>query len=220
MDATFIWAHLHNLRMVLVFLLLLPLLSACVSQTAQKNDQTQPFNFRDLGKSDIDLVVETHQREVFRHLRLLMEKLYRRNPRELKKNGEHSMEEKIELVFGKNRNWRSEELQGKTGTDVIHVAFHNGYRGDRVLAFSVGLTSMLYAAYNNQSEFFIIDEVDPQKLYNSARNVEIAVWKLGNDRNPRGRPYLLSNSLPGESRNLSFERLFGKIIGLQDTLAR
>lgn len=31
--------------------------------------------------------------------------------------------------------------------------------------------------------------------------------------------YLCSNSLPGEVANLSYERIFGKLIALQDTMA-
>jgi len=69
-------------------------------------------------------------------------------------------------------------------------------------------------------EFFVIDELDPQKLYNSARNVEIAVWKLSNDRDANGQLFLLSNSALDEPRNLSFERLFGKVIAHQDMMAR
>ena len=75
------------------------------------------------------------------------------------------------------------------------------------------------AAYDNRHEFFVTDQLDPQKLYNSARNVEIAAWKLANDRDPAGQLYLLSNSMDEAVANISYERLVGKIIGRQDMMA-
>ena len=61
--------------------------------------------------------------------------------------------------------------------------------------------------------------LDPQKLHYLARNYEIAFWKLEHDHDPRGRLYLFSNSLEG-SGDLSFERLAGKLIALQDYMAQ
>ena len=45
-----------------------------------------------LAKTDIDRVVEAHRRDVFASLKLLAEKLYRRNPREWKKGGHASQD--------------------------------------------------------------------------------------------------------------------------------
>lgn len=103
--------------------------------------------------------------------------------------------------------------------DAIRLAFEQTFEGDRVFAFILGLTSMIMAAYGDKTEFYMLDKVDPQKLYNSARNVEIAVWKLGHDLDIGGQLYLYTNSLPGEVVNLSYERLFGKIIATQDNIA-
>jgi hypothetical protein len=89
-----------------------------------------------------------------------------------------------------------------------------------VLAFIAGLSTMIMAAYNDKAEFYVLDELNPQKLYNSARNIEIAVWKLSTTRDGRGELFLLSNENEGANRNLSFEREFGKLIAQQDTLAR
>jgi hypothetical protein len=80
---------------------------------------------------------------------------------------------------------------------------------------------MLNAAFEEKTEFFLLDELDPQKLYNSARNLEIAAWKLANARDAGGVPLLLSNEMAqgGQPANLSFEREFGKMIGNLDLLA-
>ncbi len=78
---------------------------------------------------------------------------------------------------------------------------------------------MVMAAYEYKTDFYLLDTVDEQKLYNSARNIEIAVWKLGHDVNTNGELFLYTNSLSGEPVNLSYERLFGKLIATQDNLA-
>ena len=80
------------------------------------------------------------------------------------------------------------------------------------------LTTMLMASYNHKTEFFLPDELSAQKLYNSARNIEAAVWKLSNAKLGSGR-FLISNSMDGDVQNLSFEREFGKLIAQQDLLA-
>ena len=57
---------------------------------------------------------------------------------------------------------------------------------DRVFAFGVGIGSMIPLAYNDKSKFYITDSLDAQRLYNTARNLEIAAWKLANARGPNG----------------------------------
>ena len=57
----------------------------------------------------------------------------------------------------------------------MRLAFEESYEGDRVLALIEGLRGMVLDAYNGQQEFYLLDELDPQKLYNAARNIEIAV---------------------------------------------
>jgi hypothetical protein len=78
---------------------------------------------------------------------------------------------------------------------------------------------MLMASYDHKTDFFLTDNLSAQKLYNSARNLEVAVWKLSNAKQPSGAALLISNSMDGEVANLSFEREFGKLIAQQDLLA-
>lgn len=177
-----------------------------------------PFRLDSVAKSDVDTITEIHQQEALRHLRILAEKLYRRNPREWRKSGQTGVEQAVARLFEPGQDFP--ELRGARGVDSVRLAFREDYRGDRVLAFVAGLSQMIIAAYNGKTEFFILDELDPQKLYNSARNVEIAAWKLSNARDSRGALYLLSNEGAGPVPNLSFEREFGKIIAEQDTMAK
>lgn len=100
------------------------------------------------------------------------------------------------------------------------LAFRADFAGDRVFAFTVGLASMLYQAYGGKEEFYLFDTIEPQSIYNAARNVEVAAWRLSNGRDAAGALQLLSNEPAGDPPNLSFEREFGKLIALQDVLAR
>lgn len=205
----------------LVLLLFLPALAACATyRTAPPKPAGTLFHPSQLVKTDLDRVAEAHQREIFMNLRLLTEKLYRRNPRELKKSGQANIEAGLKRIFERRHEWRFAELKGARGTQAIHLAFREDYSGDRVLAFVAGLGSMIQTAFNDKTEFFVLDDLEPQGLYNAARNVEIAVWKLSNTHDAQGEPLLLSNEASGPVRNLSFEREFGKVIGSLDVLSK
>lgn len=196
-------------------------LAACASQrTAPAKPAGTLFHPSQLAKTDLDRVAEAHQREIFMNLRLLTEKLYRRNPRELKKSGQTNIGTALARIFDRRHEWRFAELKGTRGAQAIHLAFREDYSGDRVLAFVAGLGGMIQSAFNDKTEFFLLDDLEPQGLYNAARNVEIAVWKLSNTYDPQGAPLLLSNETTGSVRNLSFEREFGKVIGSLDVLSK
>lgn len=178
------------------------------------------FKLVDVAKSDIDLAAEVNARESLGSARLLMEKLYRRNPRELRKGGYANIEAALDRAFDPHYEFRFAELGNVRGTDAILLALKADYSGDRVFAFGVGLASMILLSYNGKTTFYLTDSLDPQKLYNSARNVEIAAWKLANARDARGDLFILSNEIAPEVRNLSFEREFGKMIAYQDVMAQ
>jgi hypothetical protein len=178
------------------------------------------FGTADLIKSDIDIIAEVHLRESLASTRLLMEKLYRRNPREWRKGGYASLDAAVEHAFEPRMAFAFPELAQTRGTEAILLALKPEYAGDRVFAFGVGLASMILLAYGNKTEFYLTDTLDPQKLYNASRNVEIAAWKLANARDARGELLLFSNEIAPDTRNLSFEREIGKIIAYQDTMAQ
>ncbi|MFZ5557648.1 MAG: hypothetical protein ACOZDY_13160 [Pseudomonadota bacterium] len=163
------------------------------------------------------MVAELHVRESL--ATLLTVKLYKRNPREWRRGGQPSLEAAVARIFDTDTPWSFPELGGKQGTDAIHLAFREDFQGDRVLAFMGGLARMVLAAYNDKTEFYLTDELEPQKLHNAARNVERAAWKMSNARNAGGRLFLVSNELDWNNRNLSFEREFGRLIGQLDVLS-
>lgn len=209
------------MRNRIVGLCALLLLTACAVQgTSPARHGKSEFTASQLVKSDIDRVAEVHQREIFLNLRLLAEKLYRRNPRELKKSDRSTVSAGVARIFVLQHQWRFPELHNKRGAQAIHLAFQEDYQGDRVLALVAGLGSMIQRAFNDKAEFFILDDLDAQALYNAARNVEIAVWKLSNSRTSQGELFLLTNEASGSVPNLSFEREFGKIINSLDVLSK
>lgn len=178
-----------------------------------------PFTARDLFKSDIDAIAEVHLRESIASAKLLTEKLYRRNPRELRKSGDATPEAAVARAFDPRHAWRFAELSNQRGIAALQLAFRPDFAGDRVFAFGVGLGSMISQAYDDKTQFYLTDRLDAQRLYNSARNVEIAAWKLANARAPNGEPLLLSNEISGAAPNLSFEREIGKLVAYQDAIA-
>ena len=203
------------------------LLAACAATEPVKNGKSvkpipQQGDRSSLGqfaKSDFDHLADVEMRENTQSLRVLMVKLYKRNPRELRKSTADSAEEMAKSVFENKRDWRFNEISEAQGTDAIQQALRPDYPGDRVLSLIVGLQTMLIKAHGGKTEFYFTDSIEPQNVYNAARNVEIAVWKLSNARDDTGQFYLLTNELNGSERNLSFEREFGKIIGSLDLFA-
>jgi len=154
-------------------------------------------------------------------LRNLMLKLYKRNPHELAKSTADNAEKMVEWVFEgeAQHHWQFKEIGNKQGTDAIFLAFDADYQNDRVLPFIVGLQTMLAKAHGNKIDFYLTDKIEPQSLYNVARNIEIAAWKLSTARDADGNLYLLTNEINDKDRNLSFEREFGKMIGRTDLYA-
>lgn len=199
------------------------LLGACASVPQGKEkpvpEQSDRSTLNQLGKSDFDRMADVEMRENTESLKTLMIKLYKRNPQELKKTTSSPLEKMVDWVFDGNHNWQFESIQKKQGTDAIFLAFNPEYDGDRVLPFIVGLQTMMITAHGGKTDFYLQDSVDPQKVYNAARNVEIAAWKLSNARDADGKLYLLTNEIIETERNLSFEREFGKIVGRTDLFA-
>jgi hypothetical protein len=177
------------------------------------------FRASDVAKADIDVAAEAHAQECLASARLLMEKLYRRNPREWRKGNFPDMDAAIARAFDPRMQFRFPELGNAQGTDAISLALKPEYQGDRVFAFGVGLAGMIFVSYNSKTEFYLTDSLDAQRLYNSARNIEIAAWKLANGRDQRGNLLILSNEASGVA-NLSFEREIGKMIAYQDVMAQ
>ena len=191
-------------------LIALPVLSGCAG-----NERV----FKNLAKTEIDFIADAHLREMNRLMQNLLVKLYKRNPRELQKSFGSSVEQRQQQIFAAPGRLIFAELDNRQGTDALELAFRADFAGDRVFAVMVGLTGMVRGSYNWQDEQFLFDSLDPQQLFDCARNLEILAWRLSNRRDAKGNLLLLTNSQAGEVENLSFERLYGKMIAVQDMLA-
>lgn len=208
---------------LLVCLLCLGLLT-CVNSPLEKkavSGQDERNTWQHLAKGNLDRMADVEIRENIDSLKRLMVKLYKRNPRELRKSTSESGEKFMRWVFNaeEQHHYQFELLDNKQGTDALYLALNADYGGDRVLALIIGLHTMLLKAHGGKTDFYFTDSIDPQSLYNIARNFEIAAWKLGQARDKNGQLLLISNELLGDENNLSFEREFGKIIGRLDLIA-
>lgn len=209
---------------LLACLLIPALLAACGGQPIQRKDGTssvRSFSVKELAKGDVDTVVEIHQREIIGILKTLTLKLYRRNPNEWRKSGFASADLAAAALFKPLDNWQTLPQKNLPWETVLLDPWRADFTGDRVKALMDGLLVMHMAAFNHRTEFYLLTEVDAQKLYNAARNTEAVVWKLSNAKNAQSEQILQTNSMePGSIANLSFEREFGKLIGIQDALAK
>lgn len=198
-------------------------LAACADAPIQRKDGSyskREFSVARMAKGDIDEVVEAHQRAMLASLKALALKFYKRNPREYRKDGHATPEAAVARLFEPLTNWEQATERLLDWESRLRDAWRADYAGDRVAALMQGLVRMGMASYGDRTEFYMLSQVDPQKFYNSARNIEAVAWKVANARDSAGELVLVSNSMvPGQDQNLSFEREFGKLIATQDTLA-
>lgn len=192
-----------------LFISTLLILAGCASE---------PFEVSDLAKSDIDLVADAYVLEQEELLQSLMIKLYKRNPGELRKAEGETVASRIRELFGESADNAFAELGEKSSIEAITLAFDEQYQNDRVFALMAGLTSMIRRSWNDQREFFIMDSLDEQKLYDSARNIEATSWRLRSRIQDNGQPYLLAHG-SGKDVNFEFARIFAKLTAHQDMMA-
>ena len=189
------------------------LITGCASEGDVKG---RDFELSSVLKNDIDLVSETHQTVVRKSLLELAVKLYKRNPDQWRKSGHTSLAEAI----AKLKQYPYKSIENKDSIACIRLTFDESYQGDRVKTFIAGLQTMIMRAYDDHQTFYMHNMLEAQKLYDSARNLELAAWLLRSKRKQDGTPFLYSTGGDGDALNLSFERLFGKMINAQDMLAQ
>lgn len=199
------------------------LLLGCQGQAPRDASVRQTgFRIDDLAKTDIDLVAETTVRQSLDYLQQLAAKLYKRNPAQLRRaRYAGDADAAARRLMGVPGKAMRAPWQGRRSADLINLGFEEDYRGDRVATLIYGLRTMLADAYGGERGFYLSHEYDPQKIYYLARNLEIADWRMRNSRDAQGRLYLLSVGLDANGVvNASFERLVGKLVGLQDHFAQ
>jgi hypothetical protein len=189
--------------------LLAAVLSGCMSSPApgKGGPKSEDMSADQFGQTDFNRTVTLEVRDNLASLYVLLDKLYRRNPREWRKSG--APEVRIP----------PKDLAGLRDIQILAVSLDPNYSGDRVGAFIYGLADTIIAAHNGKTRLYATDALDGQRVYNAARNVEAAAWLLASRRNTQGEPLLLANEMSQNATNLSFEREFGAIIGRLDLIA-
>lgn len=201
--------------------LLAPLaLTGCSS--FRSTERAEPYGNQEWLQSATNRIANLSLRDNLQSVRRVQTTLYRRNPREWRKSAA-SMEEATQ------RTWDAvlqgtplPELRGATGIDAIRLAFETGpqaYQGDRVAALVVGLASMLKQANGNTWDQTMIDGVDAENSYRTARNFEISLWLISSKTGPDGQPLLLATEISERGRNLVADRELSKVVARLDLLA-
>ena len=167
---------------LLAFLLTLSLLAACSGQPIQRKDGSsnavRNFSVKDLAKGDVDDVIEIHQKEILGSLKTLTLKLYRRNPNEWRKSGFTNADDATTELFKPLPLWQESTQKDQRWEAPLRDLWLENFTGDRVKALMNGLLIMHMAAFNHRTEFYLLTEMDAQKLYNAARCVFHANWTL------------------------------------------
>lgn len=204
------------------FLALLALACAGCKSTPPVNGHVVPeakLTKGQLVQSDPNRMANLEIRNNLDALYLLMDKLYKRNPSEWKKSGMASRESAEARVRDAIDRYTLLPGLAVRGIKAMELALDPNFKGDRVGTLIYGIGDMLITAHGGKRELYLIDGLDAQRVYNAARNVEIAMWLLAQRKDNAGHPLLLSNALSEQGQNLSFERLFGTIIGRTDLVA-
>ena len=202
------------------YLFLLVFITSCSSnQIKSPTSQYDKSSVNQFAKTDFDRMADLEIRENMESLKILALKFYKRNPSQLKKSTQDNAEKMVNWIFHGDHNNEFEQLQNKKDIECLNLVFDESFNGDRVLALMTGLKTMLLKSHGNKIDFYLFDKLDPQNIYNVARNIEVVVWKLSTKKMVNGEPFLISNSISGNEQNLSFEREFGKIIGRSDYFA-
>ena len=197
------------------------MITGCANNTLKNKNTTQydKSSVSQFGKTDFDRMADYEIRENIESLKILMVKFYKKNPKELRKTSSDNAEIVTNWVFNAKHDWKFKSINFAQETKALNQAFDESFEGDRVLSLITGLYTMIKKAHGDKIEFFMFDSLNAQSIYNSARNIEIILWKLSTKRNVAGQLFLQSNEMNEKKSNLSFEREFGKIIGRIDYFA-
>tara|TARA_B100000767_G_scaffold223543_1_gene212478 strand:+ start:623 stop:1300 length:678 start_codon:yes stop_codon:yes gene_type:complete len=176
---------------------------------------------KNIAKTDIDIITEIHAANAKDYLEDLVIKLYKLNPVYIKKNENYNSVSQVIIDIFKEVDTNKVDKTGKKNIELILKGFDKEFNGDRVYYMCKGLYGMINASYNYKNKFYLTDpKIDAQKLMNTAINIETLVWRLSNTKDNDNTLMIKTNNINKNKINLSFERLFGKLINNQENMAR
>jgi len=196
-------------------------LAGCASVSDKAGGpQTESMSADQLVQTDFNRVVTVAMRDNLASLDRLAGKLYRRNPREWRKAGWPNDEAaRADLRQAIEQQRPPAGMRDLHDVRLLAAAFNADYQGDRVAALVYGMADTMVAAHDGKTRFYVTSSLDAQRIYNAARNIEIAAWLLNSRKAPDGQPLLYANEMSTEHSNLSFEREFGALIARLDLVA-
>ncbi|MBT7542888.1 MAG: hypothetical protein HN613_02370 [Gammaproteobacteria bacterium] len=173
-----------------------------------------------IAKTDIDIVTEIHARNAKEYIEELVIKLYKINPVYIQNNKEFNNVSEVIIDIFKDVNKNKIDKTGKENIDFILKGFSDEFDGDRIYYITKGLFGMINASYNYKKKFYITDKIlNSQKLMNTSTNIKTLVWRLSNTKGKNNVILIKTNNIANNNINLSFERLFGKLINNQENMA-
>lgn len=174
-------------------------------------------------QTDFNRTVTFEVRDNLDSLYNLLDKLYRRNPREWRKTGvsdQVAAVARVKHAIQERGGGEGARPAGLRDIRILAVSLDSDYSGDRVGAFIYGLADTLIAAHNGKTHLYATDVLDGRRAYNTARNVEATAWLAGIAPQPPGCAAVAGQRDISTCRhNPSFEREFGAIIGRLDLIA-
>ena len=196
------------------FFLILSLFLIGCNSSLERKDSTQydKGSLNQLTKTDFDRMADYEIKENTESLKILALKFYKRNPAELRKTTSDSPEVTVNWLFTSQHNWKFKEINDAQGIEALNQVFDENFKGDRVLSLITGLYTMLIIAHDNQKEFDMFDSLDPQLIYNAARNVEVIVWRLSTKKKKNGELFLVTNEINVIFKTYHLKESLGKLL--------
>lgn len=207
-------------------ILTLCLIAACqtnisdadLSQQEITSDHSN-INAGELLQTDANRMTTIAMRNNLHSLYVLLEKLYKRNPKEWRKTA-NSLDEANKIVFDAILNDKPfGGLNNNNGIEAFYIALDPTYKGDRAGALIYATATMIIVAHGGHSKFYISDVVNPTYVFNAARNIEVAQWLLKQRKDNNGNPLLLSNEISVTDYNISFAIEFAKVVARLDLVS-
>jgi len=177
--------------------------------------------FTNIAKTDVDIITEIHVSNANNYIEDLIIKLYKMNPKYISKNKEFDTVSSVIIDIFKEVDKSKLDRTGQENINLILKGFSKDFNGDRIYLICKGLYGMINASYNYKRKFYLTDpKLDAQKIMNTAINIETLVWRLSNEKENNILLIKTNNIDDNKNINLSFERLFGKLINNQENMAK
>lgn len=170
-----ITAHIRGQRWLIACMTLLFVTGCSQQQGRDVISQFREGKPQEFLQTSVDRMATLTMRDNLDSLYLLMNKLYLRNPDELKKSGfldARIAEKQVRMAIEQQQPLPA--LGGRKDLAALSYAMSPEFLGDRVGAFIYAIGSMLVTAHGDRLEFYMTDAINPTFVNNAARNIEKA----------------------------------------------